>query len=324
MSRPCVFVSSTYYDLKHVQSSLDSFIKSLGYDFVLSKKGDTSYSPDLPFSKSFCREFANADIFLLIIGGRYGSAISTDNKKLEGTFFEGYGSMTKKEYESAYSRNIPIYILIQNNVYAEYQTYLQNKTNENIRYAHVDSVNIFQLIEEILLKPRNNLIHTFEGFSDALVWLREQWAGLFGELLQRMTNQQQISTLSNQVETLSVINATLQKYVDALVSKAPPTDLPELIQYQHQRLNEFEQSDVLKQNKFFRALSNWNIDINQFAVALLTTETFDEFKEKLHKLSNDPERLKPFLSVYHWSSAAKNSINDARIVLGKKPYFSLL
>ncbi|WP_292430484.1 DUF4062 domain-containing protein [Methylobacter sp.] len=314
-------MSSTYYDLKHVQSSFDNFIKSLGYDFILSKKGDISYSPDVPFSESFCREFANADIFLLIIGGRYGSATSTDNKKQERTFC--YDNMTKKEYESACSRNIPVYILIEGNVYTEYQTYLQNKANENIRYAHVDSVNIFRLIEEILLKPRNNRIHTFERFPDILIWLREQWAGLFGELLQRMTNQQQISTLSNQVETLSVINASLQKYLDALVSKVSPADLPESIQYQHQRLNKFEQSDALKQNKFFKALSNWNVDINQFGVALLTTETFDEFKEKLHKLSNDPERLKPFLSIHNWSSSAQNSINEARIVLGKQPYFPL-
>lgn len=320
MSRPCVFVSSTYYDLKHVQSSLDSFIKSLGYDFILSKKGDISHSPDISFDESFCRELANADIFLLIIGGRYGSA-TTDNKKQEKKFFENYDSMTKKEYESASSRNIPVYILIEGNVYAEYQTYVQNKANENIRYAHVDSVNIFRLIEEILLKPRNNRIHAFERFPDTLIWLREQWAGLFGELLQRMTNQQQISTLSNQVETLSVINASLQKYLDVLVSKVSPADLPESIQYQ--RLNEFEQSDALKQNKFFKALSNWNVDINQFGVALLTTETFDEFKEKLHQLSNDPERLKPFLSIHHWSSSAQDSINEARIVLGKQPYFPL-
>ena len=39
MARPRVFVSSPYYDLKHIRSSLDSFIDRLGYEPVLSEKG---------------------------------------------------------------------------------------------------------------------------------------------------------------------------------------------------------------------------------------------------------------------------------------------
>ena len=35
MARPRVFVSSTYYDLKHIRASLENFIESLGFDAVL-------------------------------------------------------------------------------------------------------------------------------------------------------------------------------------------------------------------------------------------------------------------------------------------------
>ena len=46
MARPRVFISSTFYDLKHVRASLDLFIEGLGYDSILSEKGDIAYTPD--------------------------------------------------------------------------------------------------------------------------------------------------------------------------------------------------------------------------------------------------------------------------------------
>ena len=56
MANPRVFVSSTYYDLKHVRSSLDIFIETLGYESVLSEKGDIAYSPNMPLDESCYRE----------------------------------------------------------------------------------------------------------------------------------------------------------------------------------------------------------------------------------------------------------------------------
>src|SRR5262249_31662243 len=143
MARPRVFVSSTYYDLKHIRSSLDLFVESLGYEPVLSEKGDIAYTADRPLDESCYREAASADIFVLIIGGRYGSEASGERKKPTHTFFERYESITKKEYESAVSRDVPIYIFVESGVYSEYQTYLRNKENKSIAYAHVESVNIF-------------------------------------------------------------------------------------------------------------------------------------------------------------------------------------
>jgi hypothetical protein len=86
---------------------------------------------------------------------------------------------------------------------------LKNKEREDVSYAHVDSANIFRLIEEILAKPRNNPTHTFERFSDIEAWLKEQWAGLFRDLLNGRSEQQQLTTLSMQVAQPKAINDTL-------------------------------------------------------------------------------------------------------------------
>ncbi|RYD51203.1 MAG: DUF4062 domain-containing protein [Sphingobacteriales bacterium] len=52
MARPRVFISSTFYDLKHIRSSLETFVHSLGYDAVLFEKGLVAYNPDTPLDES--------------------------------------------------------------------------------------------------------------------------------------------------------------------------------------------------------------------------------------------------------------------------------
>ncbi len=322
MSRPSVFVSSAYYDMKHVQSSVDCFIETMGYQSVSSNKADTSFSLDVPFDRFLPREVTKADIYVLVIGGDSGFKAGVENKAGE-LFFEGYDAIIKKELESACSRNIPVYILIEVKVYAEYQTYLRNKTNENVEYAHADSVRIFQLIEEIFLSSNNSPFHTFDHVSDGMAWLREQWAGLFGELLQLRTTQEQLLALSRQIETLSVINTNLQRAMNSMGDQSTKDQVPELIQSEPQGANEAIQNEALKKNKSFRVLSDRNITIGQFRAALLAAETFSDFKDKLDELSSGADKIKPFLSVYHCSSEAKKSFNEARVVLGKAPYFPL-
>ena len=70
MARPRVFISSTYYDLRHIRASLDVFVRSLGFDTVLSEKGDIAYTPDRPLDESCYQEVESSDIFVMIIGGR--------------------------------------------------------------------------------------------------------------------------------------------------------------------------------------------------------------------------------------------------------------
>ena len=104
---------------------------------------------------------------------------------------------------------MPVWILVDSQVYAEYQTFQRNKKATSITYAHVDSVNIFQLIEQILLQRRNNPLFTFSRYTEIEDWLREQWAGVFRDLLKRTAQSQQLASLSAQVAELEELNKTL-------------------------------------------------------------------------------------------------------------------
>src|SRR3989442_14913498 len=103
MARPRVFLSSTYYDRKYIRAELEGFIESLGFEPVLSEKGHIAYLFDQPLDESCYREARDADIFVLLVGGRYGSAASNQHV-LNPTFHDRYDSITRKEYAAATAR----------------------------------------------------------------------------------------------------------------------------------------------------------------------------------------------------------------------------
>jgi hypothetical protein len=311
MARPRIFISSTYYDLKHIRASLENFVESLGYDAILSERGNIAYDPQVALDESCYREAGNAHVFVLIIGGRYGSetsATKTDDAKKK--FYDEYDSITKKEYTTAVSNGVPVYILIERAVYADYETYLLNKDSATIQYAHVNSVNVFIFIEEILAKRCNNPFQLFDRFADIQAWLKEQWAGLFREFLTRKSAQQQLVSLTKEVATLTDINTTLKNYLEQVVKKVSPENAQTLIESEEKRLNEAANnwylSTLIDNHPFIRGLG-WALPTNHSLVhlACCSDQPFDKMLDHL-KLA--------FLGINdaHWDGYLANSPTLAR------------
>ena len=316
MAKPRIFVSSTYYDLKHIRSSLEIFIDTLGFEAILSEKGDIAYSPEIPLDESCYREAANADIFIIIIGGRYGTENSSSENDLPKEFYDRYESITKKEYLSAVERDIPAYILIEKTVYSDYETYLKNKDNKSINYAHVDSVNIFYLIEDILTQPKNNPVHHFDRFIDIENWLKEQWSGLFRELINQRSKQTQIASLASQVNELAEINKTLKRYLEEVMSSVSPDIAVELIKNESKRLEETQQAVLLLKNDLFIYLNEtFNISLDDFRENLISSKSVVDFGEKIGKLTDEENAIKRLLHLIREDGPALPDLNQAREVL---------
>lgn len=315
MAKPRVFVSSTYYDLKHIRASLDLFIESLGYEPVLSEKGDIAYTHDRPLDESCYREAENADLFVLIIGGRYGSEASAESKKPTKSFFDRYESITKKEYESAVTRDIPIYILIESGAYTEYQTFLRNKDNVDIRYAHVDSVNVFHLIEEILSRPRNNPVRSFERFSEIEDWLRDQWAGVFRELLNKQSQQQQLVALTTEIGQLKEINETLKKYLEAVMTGVTTDVSEKLIESEEKRLEELKKLDLIRTNHWYQYITRRSdMSLESFIENIKQAKTFEDFVKKVIP-DRESEGYWEILRLLEKSGAPSRDFNEIRRIL---------
>ncbi|MCK5021643.1 MAG: DUF4062 domain-containing protein [Candidatus Pacebacteria bacterium] len=314
MARPRVFVSSTYYDLKHIRSSLENLINSLGFESILYERGEIAYLPKIPLDKSCYKEVDNADIFIIIIGGRYGSEKSGSKDKKEKQFFDQYDSITMQEYKTAVEREIPTYILIEKSVHSEFETYLKNKNNESINYVHVDSVNIFHLIENILSQP--NPVHQFDRFSDIEFWLKEQWAGLFRDLIKNRSEQIQIASLVSQVDSLTEINETLRRYLEVIIPKISP-DSEDLISTESMRLKNLELDREIEKTLLYSFVRNFGILIEDLKKSLITSESIEDFFEKMgEKAGPDYERDLLELLQMEWIP----DINKTRKILGLKPY----
>lgn len=237
MAKPRVFVSSTYYDLKHIRNSLEAFIDGLGYESVLYEEGDIPFHHDSALDVSCYEEIKNCHILVLIIGGRYGSPATEqeDNPKDKLDF---YNSVTKNEYETARKNDIPIYVFIDKNVHSEYHTFKKNRANKDIEYAHVDDVNIFKLIDDIYAQKRNNLIKDFEKFDDISCWLRDQWAGLFADFLSKKNQDKDLADLSTQISGLKDLNSVLKGYTESIMEKLQPENFEQIINSSNKALKE--------------------------------------------------------------------------------------
>jgi hypothetical protein len=301
---------------------MEVFIESLGYDAVLSEKGTIAYSPDQPLDESCYREVKNCDLYVLIIGGRYGSETSETKTGSARSFFERYESVTKMEYTAALEDDVPIYILIEKAVHAEYQTFLKNRDSKQINYAHVDSVNVFHFIDAILAQPRNNPIQTFEKYYDIESWLRIQWAGLFRELLKQRSNQSQLRGLTTHVQELSEVNKTLRRYLEEVVTKVSSKDAANLIQAEDSRLSEAQLIHKLGGNDFVSFLARSGVPVDVIKTALEEASTIKEFAAAILKFCPKIERLQHRLDVVYRSAAALRDFNEARAIVGKPPLIS--
>jgi len=217
---PRFFVSSTYYDLKHVRERLEKFIEAYGFEPILFESDKVTYQHGKEIDQSAYFEVGLCHVMVLIVGGRYGTPSSQAKLEEERKLYdEDYVSITRKEFETAGLKNIPIMIFIDKNVYSEYQTYKNNQEffeqlysgkigetagSKKFRFAHVDHLNVFKFIDLVKVKP----IKTFDKVEEIESYIRSQLSGMFYLYLESLKKQSDDNKILNTIEELN--NVTLR------------------------------------------------------------------------------------------------------------------
>lgn len=204
MAKPKVFISSTYYDMRYVRADLERFIADMGYDPVLNEKGSIPYGKDKKLEQYCYDEIVVVDIVVSIIGGRFGSKSANSHH-----------SISQVELKTAIEQNKQVYIFIEKSVYTEFKFFQRNKDVPGVTYNSVDDIAIFNFIETVEALPNNNTIHSFEASNDIVVFLREQWAGLFQRFLQEQGRLKELGT----IKRLEITANTLDQLVTFLTEE---------------------------------------------------------------------------------------------------------
>lgn len=204
MPAPRVFVSSTWYDLRYIRENLSFFIRSLGYEPVLFEDGGVYFDPSSDIASAAVSEVNNCQMFVLVIGGRYGSRMPDSTT-----------SVTNAEYRTAAESNVPIFAMVEQNVHNDLDVYRANIQSDaiderKIKYPSVDDPAIFDFIREVQSRSVNNAIVPFRDFSDIEQYLKQQWAAMTHQFLSRDIGEAQVAStldalkdVSQRVEVLS-------------------------------------------------------------------------------------------------------------------------
>ena len=181
---PNVFLSSTMYDLSELRAQLRQFVEKLGWRAVMSEHDSFPIDANrttVENSRRNVRE--NADVFVMVVGARYGSVDDESDK-----------SVTNLEFIEARARGVPVYVFVSRDVLAQLRVW---KANPGADYSDVvDTPRVFEFIDSF---REGGEVWTFEFATaeDIVNTLRNQFTYLVQdalELRQRAISQEHLLT----------------------------------------------------------------------------------------------------------------------------------
>lgn len=165
---PVVFVSSTCYDLKQVREDLKDFFETnYGFQAMLSEFDSFPIDPCIgTFENCLNNVDKSADIFILIVGTRYGCVM--ENGK----------SITNLEYLHAKAKGIPVFVFVDKQLYNYLKIWKTNKTGNFS--AVVDNPQIFEFVSGIYNESKQ-WIYTYESMRDITITMKHQLSLIFSD-----------------------------------------------------------------------------------------------------------------------------------------------
>ena len=258
-----IFISSTCYDLSQIRKDLFDGISALGHHPILSESKDFPIDPNLTTAEN-CIEAVkkDADIFVLIIGNKYGSPLKSGK------------SITNSEFEAALMKGIPIYTFSLKQMVAILPVW---KKNPSVDFGNiVDNNKIFEFLEDV--RSKQSLWNfEFENAQDILEILRTQLSHLLHSSLEA---KKRIDTVDR-----SLFNSVSGKALGLLTEKPDNYEIRMLFQMISDSVNrkqdlkrDCEHSIIIKAGPSLsdvKSLSSW---------LSIKTDQLDKFIESFNNL----------------------------------------
>lgn len=308
---PRVFISSTFYDLKYARETIDEFIQEHGFESIRSETGDIGYITGKNLDISCYEAMSEADMAILIVGGRYGSPAS--NSKETDDKFNKYISVTRKEFDTAIINNIPIFVFIDSHVHQEYRMYKNNKEEFEredckIQFSVVDNINVHRFIESISLLPKVP-VYDFSNISEIKEVLRKQWADMIRIHLLSIKRNTSINQIEKSIE--NVYSTVMQ--MDIMLNEMGKIAIDDSNIYDKiviQQRVEYAASVIANTFEFVSKLKNVN-DIKSYLKFFVYT-LFDAYKKDIleYPFSENFEDVQKFYEIFNTENVLLSSVKE--------------
>jgi HEAT repeat protein len=164
-----IFLSSTILDLRDLRDTLVQGLEADGHEVIASEKGTVLVNPDKSSYEQCLAAVIDCDCLIAILDGRFGGEYPIGSNK----------SITEAEIEVALTQNKKTLVFVRQSVWDCKAT--QNalgKGRKGIPYEAVKNIvedpRVFDLIDRIRKKPKDNWIFQFNFPTDLLSQIRAQ------------------------------------------------------------------------------------------------------------------------------------------------------
>lgn len=179
-----VFVASTVYNFEYQLNAIYDYLDNLGYDVCMSHKGTILLDSKVSNLENCNNGVKECDVFVGLIRPDYGS----------GVLEEGGKSILHMEFDTAYIRDIPRFIMADHHVVFTRSLFkgsyfIEDKTSkkidfdtisfENNKVLDIRSIRMYNMAikdnERPASKRKGNWVQEYMNLSDILLHLESQF-----------------------------------------------------------------------------------------------------------------------------------------------------
>lgn len=218
-----------------------TFLTNYGHEPIMSDYNDVLFDPRIHTHESCIQEIKNADVIVLIIGSRFGGtaipkivsnldieSLKAQTKSTKLLETPEKLSITQLEILNAVESDIPIFTFIDSRVSYDHHFYEKNKNKgiiDQLDFPSIDkketAIYIFEFINFLRLRSKNNSVVDFSKFSDIEEFLRRQ----FSSLLQRLLFEQRNKIVEE--KRLDILSKQIEDIKTAILTTIPSNELKE-------------------------------------------------------------------------------------------------
>ena len=282
MGKTRIFVSSTCYDLSQIRKDLKESISALGHIPVMSENKDFPVNP-LASTQDNCIEAVKneADIFILVIGNRYGYKLESGQ------------SITNLEFLTAVQKGIPIYTFTLKSIIHILPLWKKNPTSDFSEY--VDDIKVFEFIEDVRSK-KGLWNFEFESAQDILDILRSQFSILLGDTLKERLQ------LKSRVED-SIIDKLSGQALSLLLKQPTSYEIRVFLQMM---------ADEIEKHSFLKNDCTYSIHIRKGVSLPDVPSSFNWQTQQLTALQNSIDMLNILFSAFDYFLGAPGVASDIK------------